>query len=109
MIESITNEEEGLVTLLPGFKNKFEDGDQIVFREVLGMNLQEGEGSINGTVHSVKVVNTSSFKIGNTLGFTKYEGNGIAKQIRVPLKKSFKTLEECYIHEKQEGQEPLFD
>jgi hypothetical protein len=27
MIENISNAEEGVVTLLPGFKNKFEDGD----------------------------------------------------------------------------------
>jgi hypothetical protein len=51
-----------------------------VFREVKGMKgVDDAESSINGTVHTVKVINTSSFRIGNTLGFTKYEGNGLAK------------------------------
>ena len=94
--------------MLPGFKNKFEDGDQVIIKEVKGMHsLEDADSSINGTLHTVKVINTTSFKIGNTLGYSKYDGNGLAKQVRVPVKKTFKTLEECNISDKQG--EPVFD
>jgi ubiquitin-activating enzyme E1 len=52
--------------------------------------------SINGTTHSVKVVNPQQFRIGSTLEYSKYESLGFAKQIRVPKKLTFKTLEETF-------------
>lgn len=58
MIQSITNEEKGLVTLLPGYKHGFEDGDKVEIKEVKAMKLLEKpEESINGSIHEVKVVN----------------------------------------------------
>ena len=60
MIKNITNEEEGLVELLPITKHKFEDGDEILLTQVVGMdriNQAEGEtASINETIHKVKVL-----------------------------------------------------
>ena len=52
------------------------------------MKLKEGEkqidsecksDSINETVHKVTVLTPYSFKIGSTLHFENYEGNGIVK------------------------------
>jgi hypothetical protein len=43
MIKSVTNEEEGLVTLLDTSKHNLEDGDEIMFTNVEGMKLKEGE------------------------------------------------------------------
>lgn len=39
MIKNITNAEKGVVTLLPGVKHPFEDGEHVIFSEVLGMEL----------------------------------------------------------------------
>jgi len=88
MIKAISNEEEGLVELLPNTKHRFEDGDEILFTNVEGMKLLPGEkhddpavksDSINDTIHKVKVINPYSFRIGDTRKFDKYEHNGIAK------------------------------
>jgi molybdopterin/thiamine biosynthesis adenylyltransferase len=43
MIKSITNEEEAVVTLLDTNKHNLEDGDEIMFTNVEGMKLKEGE------------------------------------------------------------------
>jgi hypothetical protein len=44
--------EATVVTLLEGFKHKYEDGDQVIIKEVKGMmsneEMKEGENSING-------------------------------------------------------------
>ncbi len=62
MIKSISNEEKGLIELLPITKHKFEDGDEIILTEVKGMPLLEGQThedptvtstSINDTIHKV--------------------------------------------------------
>ena len=38
MIKNITIAENALVTLLPGVKHPFEDGEHIIFSEIEGMN-----------------------------------------------------------------------
>jgi len=43
MIKSITNEEEAIVTLLDTNKHNLEDGDEIMFTNVHGMKLKQGE------------------------------------------------------------------
>jgi ubiquitin-activating enzyme E1 len=94
MIDSITNEEEGLVTLLSGQRHSYEDGEAVRISEVKGMNLKEGEGSINGTIHKIKVKNQHSFTIGDTSGFGEYEGNGLVRNMKLPISVKFKTYEE---------------
>lgn len=67
MIKNICfNEAKGIteVTLLEGFKHRFEDGDKVSIREVLGMNnLSEIGLSINGKVVTIKAINPQSFSI----------------------------------------------
>ncbi|KAL4506801.1 hypothetical protein ABPG72_001222 [Tetrahymena utriculariae] len=110
MIKNITNAEKGVVTLLPGVKHPFEDGEHVIFSEVLGMELQQEKGkeeaqqmtmmggdeppkpSINGTIHKIRVINSNSFEIGDTRGFTSYVRNGIAKNIKTPVNISFKSM-----------------
>lgn len=88
MIQGISNEEQGIVELLPNQRHKFEDGDEVLFQGVDGMKLKEGEkhddplvksNSISDTIHKVTVLTPFSFKIGDTRKFEKYERNGIAK------------------------------
>ena len=58
-------------------------------------NLEENEKSINDETVSVKIINPTSFIINlDARKFSPYERNGIAKQIKVPRKLEFKTLEE---------------
>lgn len=91
--------ETTIVTLLPGFKHRYEDGDQIQFREVLGMQTIDDQmgASINDKVVTIKVINPTQFSIDeDSRKYTLYSGNGIAKQVKVPKKLSFLSLEECY-------------
>ena len=41
IISSISNEEKGIIKLLPGLKHPYEDGDKIILSHVEGMNLIE--------------------------------------------------------------------
>jgi Ubiquitin-activating enzyme E1 FCCH domain len=52
--------------------------------------------SINGTIHKVRVINSNSFEIGDTRGFSSYIRSGIAKNIKTPLNIPFKSLEEVW-------------
>jgi hypothetical protein len=57
--------------------------------------LTDPEKSINDETVSVKVINPTSFLISQDARlYTAYERNGIAKQVKVPRKLEFKTLEE---------------
>jgi len=84
-IKSISCDEKGLVELLDGSKHNLEDGDEVHFVEVSGMQLIEGKehpgsnkdlksASINETIWKVKnVITTSSFTIGDTTMYTAYK------------------------------------
>lgn len=74
VISSISNEAEGLVTLLT--KHNLEDGSLVLFSGL------QGSTELNGTSQTVKVVNTTSFRIGNTTGLGAYTGGGTALQLR---------------------------
>lgn len=109
MIKSISNEVEGKVELLQGSKHNLEDGDLILITGVEGMellpSLQHPEPnqtlikqellktSINGSVHKVKVINKSTFLIGDTRNYDIYIRNGLAKQIKTPVVLEYKSLE----------------
>jgi len=95
--------EATVVTLLDGFKHKYEDGDKVLFKEVKGMDLLDKEikeGEVPASINTmeaatVKVINPTSFIIDHDARkLTAYQGNGIAKQIKVPKKLEFKTMEE---------------
>lgn len=55
------------------------------------------KGSMNGTVHKIRVINSNSFEIGDTRGFTPYIRNGIAKNVKTPITVSFKSLENMWM------------
>jgi ubiquitin-activating enzyme E1-like protein 2 len=75
LIEDITVEEKGIVKLAKGLRHPYSDGDTIRIQGVKGMSSLENETlSINGTIHTIKVINSNSFEIGNTTGYAPYEG-----------------------------------
>jgi len=99
LIESISNEENATVKLLPGYKHKFEDGDQVEIKEVTGMERKgDPSKSINGTVHTVKTINPFTFTIGDTRDFEPYKGNGLAKQIKTPKKLNFVVFQDAFLN-----------
>jgi hypothetical protein len=75
---------------------------------VEGMNnLEHKDKSINGTLHTIKVINYKSFEIGNTLHYEKYIRNGTAKNIKTPLVVKFRPFEASIDpKEKELGVEP---
>lgn len=92
MIGNITQDKEGgVVTLLQGYKHRFEDGDHIVISEVQESSglVQNGSISINNSTHTVKTISPTEFRIGDTSIYTQYVSSGLAKQIKVPKKVSF--------------------
>lgn len=103
MIKSITNAEQGVVTLLDNNKHNLEDGDEVTFVNVEGMKLKPGEkqvdpafksDSINDTIHKVTVLTRFSFKIGDTQHFEAYGNNGLVKPMRMKRIVNFKSFEE---------------
>lgn len=111
MISSISNEEHALVKLLPGAKHPYQTGDKIEIYGVEGMEAlpQEGQqeklmteeksstGSINKTVHTIEVVNVNSFRIGDTRGYGKYVRNGLCKNLKLPIKVQFKSMQDSLV------------
>lgn len=98
MIKSINVRDDGkvIVDVLDNYKHKFEDSDVIQLKEVNGMIDSEGR-SINdiGQI-KIRVINTSSFELLDLdiQKYSKYESGGIAKQVKVPVIMSFKTMKE---------------
>lgn len=129
MIKTISCEEEGVVVLLDNAKHKFEDGDEVLFTGIEGMNLIEGKQhaysedakddkpagmnfgskstSINNTLHKVRVLTPFSFKIGDTSMYSEHKGNGLAKQLKPKLHLEFKTFKDTMYAEGGEPNLPL--
>lgn len=94
------------MTLLDNNKHNLEDNDEIMFINVEGMKLKEGEkqpdpdiksASINDTIHKVKIVNRFSFRIGDTRMYEPYQVNGIVKQLRMKRIVKFKSFDEVML------------
>merc|ERR1719315_990920 len=86
MIASITKEEAGVVTALDEARHGLEDGDVVMFTEVIGMN------EINSREFPVKVLGPYTFSIGDTRNFSQYERGGVVTQVKQPKVVSFKPL-----------------
>ncbi|CAD8055043.1 unnamed protein product [Paramecium sonneborni] len=97
LIEYISNDQKGIVNT-QNQKHKFQDGDYIIFKEVQGMS------EINDQVFKITVVSPYSFSIGDTSKFSSYERNGIAIQVKIPEKISFKSFKNMINFNKEEMQ-----
>lgn len=120
IIKTVTCEKEGKIETLEGTKHNLEDGDLVLITGVEGMSLKEGEKhpepnqtlikqelvseGVNGTVHQVKIINKSTFTIGDTTLYGPYIRNGIAKQLKSPLIVQYSPLEEVLT-----SKNPVFD
>ena len=84
-----------LVELLTGATHNFEEGNNVEFREIIGMNKPD-ESSINSMMFKIKeIVNRNSFVIEcDSSQFSPYERNGMAKQVKPKVQVEFKSLRE---------------
>lgn len=48
--------------------------------------IKENGESINETIHKIKVINQYSFEIGNTTEYSPYEVDGLARNMKIPIK-----------------------
>lgn len=114
-----------MVTLLEGAKHPYEDGEYVVIDLVEGMTLEgekefvvseqqkfydefageasktKSQKSVNGRVFKITTINSNSFRIGDTRDLSKYIRNGIARNIKLPKKLTFRPLAECLKNPKE--------
>lgn len=88
-IGNITKGNPAVVKCLDNHLHNLETGDTIAFSEVVGML------AINGTAHTVKVINPATVSIGDTSSdqYGPYEHGGIARQLKTPHTVTFESLE----------------
>ena len=89
IITSISNDENGVVTVNDDKRHGFNDDDYVTFREVEGMT------ELNDQKFKIKVVSPFSFSIGDTRAFGKYTRQGIAEQTKVPSPLLFRSLKDA--------------
>jgi ubiquitin-activating enzyme E1 len=91
LIENITHDKEGIVTVSAKERHHLSDTDLVRFDEVEGMT------ELNGREFPVKVINFRTFSIGDTSGFGEYtcvHSNGYGNQVIPPITVHFKSLSE---------------
>eukprot|EP00347_Sterkiella_histriomuscorum_P007708 403347869 len=100
LIKDISYEEKSnssIVTLLEGYKHRYQDGDIVTLKEIQGMQKKSDmSDSLNNSQSRITVINPTSFKLNDVdiREYSSYEGSGVAKQIKVPVTINFKTQKE---------------
>ncbi|SCU82375.1 LAME_0C00804g1_1 [Lachancea meyersii CBS 8951] len=82
-------EADGTVTMLDDNRHNLEDGNYVTFSEIEGL-----EPLNDGKAYKVEVLGPFAFKIGSVKELGTYKKGGVFKQVKMPLKMSFKTLRE---------------
>lgn len=86
-IQSISQDNPGLVTCMDNQPHGLQTGQSIVFREINGMV------ELNGTSRQVSVLSPNSFAIGDTSGLQPYAHGGFFVLMKTPKTYRFETLE----------------
>ncbi|SCU92951.1 LADA_0G00518g1_1 [Lachancea dasiensis] len=82
-------EPDGTVTMLDDNRHNLEDGNYVKFSEIEGL-----EKLNDGSVYKVEVLGPFAFRIGSVKELGTYEKGGVFTQVKMPLKLSFKTLQQ---------------
>ncbi|AMD21564.1 HFL292Wp [Eremothecium sinecaudum] len=82
-------EADGTITMLDDNRHNLEDGDYVKFSEVEGL-----EKLNDGKPYKVEVLGPFAFKIGSVKHLGTYKKGGVFTQVKMPVKLSFKTLQE---------------
>lgn len=59
------------------------------------MSKQTKGNTINGRVFQIKVINRNEFSIGDTTNYEAYVKGGLCKNINIPKKLQYSSLEDC--------------
>lgn len=86
-IQTITQDNPGVVTCMDNQPHGLQTGQSVVFREVNGMV------ELNGTVRQVSVLSPYSFAIGDTSQLQPYEHGGFFVLVKSPKTFRFETME----------------
>uniref|UniRef100_A0AAX7T1B5 Ubiquitin-activating enzyme E1 C-terminal domain-containing protein n=1 Tax=Astatotilapia calliptera TaxID=8154 RepID=A0AAX7T1B5_ASTCA len=86
-IQSITQDNPGMVTCMDNQPHGLQTGQSVVFREVGGMV------ELNGTSRQVSVLSSHSFAIGDTSQLQPYTHGGFFVMVKTPKMYRFETLE----------------
>lgn len=86
-IQSITQDNPGVVTCMDNQPHGLQTGQTVVFREVNGME------EINGTARQVSVLSPYSFAIGDTSQLQPYAHGGFFVLVKTPKTYRFETIE----------------
>uniref|UniRef100_A0A3P9IW60 Ubiquitin-like modifier-activating enzyme 6 n=1 Tax=Oryzias latipes TaxID=8090 RepID=A0A3P9IW60_ORYLA len=87
-IQSITQDNSGVVTCIDHQPHGLQTGQSVIFREINGMV------ELNGTTRQVSVISSHSFEIGDTSHFQPYEHGGFFVMVKTPQIYKFETLEQ---------------
>nr|XP_046269244.1 ubiquitin-like modifier-activating enzyme 6 [Scatophagus argus]XP_046269252.1 ubiquitin-like modifier-activating enzyme 6 [Scatophagus argus] len=86
-IQSITQDNPGVVTCMDNQPHGLQTGQSVVFREVNGMV------ELNGTARQVSVLSPHSFTIGNTSELQPYAHGGFFVLVKTPKTYTFETMQ----------------
>ncbi|KAF3687627.1 Ubiquitin-like modifier-activating enzyme 6 [Channa argus] len=86
-IQSITQDNPGVVTCMDNQHHGLQTGQSVVFREVNGMV------ELNGTARQVTVLSPHSFAIGDTSQLQSYAHGGFFVLVKTPKTYRFETIE----------------
>lgn len=75
-IESISTDQEGVVTCINGERHLLREGDQVRFSDLKGMT------KLNDTIRTIKVIDPFKFSIGDTSDLGHYSGGGRATEVK---------------------------
>uniref|UniRef100_A0A3B3DIT5 Ubiquitin-like modifier-activating enzyme 6 n=1 Tax=Oryzias melastigma TaxID=30732 RepID=A0A3B3DIT5_ORYME len=87
-IQSITQDNSGVVTCIDNQPHGLQTGQSVIFREINGME------ELNGTTRQVSVLSSHSFEIGDTSHFQPYAHGGFFVMVKTPQMYKFETLEQ---------------
>lgn len=89
LISNITNEKNGIVTVLEEKRHNLSDGDYVIFDDIQGMtelNKQKPQ--------PVKIITPYSFSIGDTSNYHPYSNRGYFLQVKQPTTLHFNSFME---------------
>ncbi|KAG5848075.1 ubiquitin-like modifier-activating enzyme 6 [Anguilla rostrata] len=87
-VQSITQDNPGVVTCMDSRTHGLQTGQSVVFREVHGMT------ELNGTARQITVLSPYSFSIGDTSSLQPYAHGGIFLLVKTPKTFSFRRMGE---------------
>lgn len=92
IVSSITQDEQGLVTVHEDKRHSFQSGDYVKFREVEGMaelNDEEPLEIVYNGPHSFKIKK-------DTKGFGAYTRQGVVENVKVPTLSKFNSMQQVF-------------